>query len=229
MEHDKAKNLLQEFLDGELDKASADAISRHLDDCFACADEFEKLEGFIQSADALPSEIEPGQDLWAGIAKRLEDGDADHPAESRSDGISSIRPFWRRPLTLIAAAAALALLVLATNRFLDDENRLDGLKLPGTQTGALDLLASGTIDALEAETRAADPGVDAYVAMESDESVEGMSPLIDNLQIVNKAIVQARQAWKANPENSHLARMLISAYQAKLTLQEQVGRIAQRT
>ncbi len=229
MKHDKAKDLLQDYLDGELDESKADELRLHLDECFVCANEFEKLEGLVQGAEALPAEIEPGRDLWAGIAKQLEDGDADHPAESRSSTMIRPRPFWRRPMTLVAAAAALVLAVLAMNRFLNAENRLADLNLAGTETGALELLASGTIDALEAEAQAADPRVEALVASESEESAEGMSPLIENLAIVNKAIDQARRAWKSNPENSHLARMLISAYEAKLTLQKRVGRIAERT
>ncbi len=225
MEHDRAKDLLQDFLDGDLSAKDSKALREHLDRCELCAAEFEALEGLVQSARVLPEEIAPDQDLWSGIEDRLARGDADQPAEA----LQSTRPFWRRPITLVAAAAALVLALLATNRIMGDGQGFGGLSLGGAPASALDLLASGTVDALEAEVQAADPGVDALLAQEAERGSEEASPLVENLQIVNKAIDEARRAWKANPENSHLARMLISAYQAKIALQEKVGQIAERT
>jgi len=224
MKHDKAKDLLQDYLDGELAAAEAEDLRRHLDQCRACAIEFERLENLVRRAGELPAEIEPGQDLWQGIEERLARGDAALPAETRR----SPRSVWKRPFTL-AAAAALVLAVLAADRFLGDPRIFDGSNPNETQVGSLDFLAAGTMQTLEAEVRAADPGVEAMMAAEDDERAEGAGPILENLQIVNRAIDEARRAWKANPQDSHLARMLISAYQAKLALQSQVSRIAERS
>ncbi len=225
MEHDKAKNILQEYLDGDLSAKESKALRMHLDECESCASDYERLEGLIQSAHMMPLEIDPARDLWKGIEKRMASGDEDQPAEA-----STVRrPIWNRPMAMVAIAAALVLTILATNRMLGNSEGFAGLSLGGAPASALDLLASGTVDALEAETAAADPGVQALLSSDANKDREETPPMLENLQIVNKAIDDARRAWKANPENSHLARMLISAYQAKIALQEKIGQIAERT
>jgi hypothetical protein len=76
------------------------------------------------------------------------------------------------------------------------------------------------IAALEAQSRAVDEEYERLAAAHAGEQGHPLLELFrSHLGIVNQAIADAREAWRANPESPQLVRMLVAAYQAKATLQ----------
>ncbi|MBM3316873.1 MAG: zf-HC2 domain-containing protein [Candidatus Eisenbacteria bacterium] len=70
MNHDPARDLLQDYLDAALDEARALDVEAHLRECPACRDELEALRALLRAAAALPRRVEPPRDLWPEIAAR---------------------------------------------------------------------------------------------------------------------------------------------------------------
>jgi len=63
--------LLDDYADGALDPATVARVDAHLAACAACRAEVAALAAILAEARALPRAIEPGRDLWSGIAPRL--------------------------------------------------------------------------------------------------------------------------------------------------------------
>ncbi|MDX2122110.1 MAG: zf-HC2 domain-containing protein [Gemmatimonadota bacterium] len=82
--------LLDDYADGGLDPAARARVEAHLASCAACRAEVAALAAILAEARALPRTIEPGRDLWPGIAPRL-----------------AARPARRLPWLQLAAALAL--------------------------------------------------------------------------------------------------------------------------
>jgi len=83
--------------------------------------------------------------------------------------------------------------------------------------------------ALDEECR----GVDEQFARLATADQTKDHPLIEffqsNLRIVDQAIADAREAWRANPDSPQLVRMLVAAYQAKTALQGRASQVVTRT
>jgi glucose/arabinose dehydrogenase len=62
---------LNTLADGSLDAALREGAERHLAGCAECRREVERLRVLVADARALPRAIEPGADLWPGVAARL--------------------------------------------------------------------------------------------------------------------------------------------------------------
>lgn len=88
--HSDILPLLDDYADGALDPATRARVEAHLAVCAACRAEVAGLAAILAEARILPRAIEPGRDLWPGIAPRL-----------------AARPARRLPWLQLAAALAL--------------------------------------------------------------------------------------------------------------------------
>jgi len=82
---------LSEYLDDDLDAAARRRLERHLQTCAACRSALDELRGVVQRARDLAVEAEPDADLWPGVALRLTAGAG---------------PRWRRALRTVVAAVS---------------------------------------------------------------------------------------------------------------------------
>jgi len=227
-DHQEFSDKLSEYLDGELSAAERAAVENHLAGCAECAAVLADLKRIVARAKGLEPRP-PQADLWSGIAARIE-----QPA---AGAVVAFAPRQRVSFTLPQALAAGLLIALvsgglawtfadriAGSRALSSAAATDTI-LPADRTGAPS--PSGPADDVQMATvSVTDPQYDAAVADLEKALKQGRGRLDENtiaivehnLQIIDQAIEQARQALAADPANSYLSSHLFEARRRKLDL-----------
>lgn len=68
MEHQKIKELISSYYDGELDEENKRTLKRHLEECPECRKEFEEM-GKLEEAMSKMELKEPPKEIWASSAE----------------------------------------------------------------------------------------------------------------------------------------------------------------
>jgi anti-sigma factor RsiW len=222
MSHERAWEMLPDYVGGYLSDEQQSAVKRHLRQCRQCRQEVAATEALRAGARTLPESIAPPRDLWAGIAARI--GAPQAGPETAAAGAGGQRqaapPRWSRrllrlrprvwvwPSLAVGATALLAVVLLTTGR--------GPLEPPGGQAGTA---VESAFAALESECRMGEEEFLAAAAEAPAQDGGGTLALIKaNLHAVDLAIQQAQDAWRDNPHSPHLMRMVIAAYRAKASL-----------
>jgi anti-sigma factor RsiW len=229
--HEEWTDKLSDYLDGELTQEERRAVESHLAACPSCAAVLDDLKRVVARAQALEPRP-PHADLWAGVAERI---DARRPGV-----VADFRPRTRRTfaftLPQLAAAAALVMAVSGSIVWLA-VGRPDGVRKDATYASqpapaAQSLRAAPPSGASPdaspsvATVSFADAQYDAAVA-ELERAVQKGRGRLDastiaivqhNLEIIDQAIEQARQALASDPANSYLSGHLVEARRRKLDL-----------
>jgi len=244
--HEEWTNQLSEYLDGELPAGERDAVEAHLKSCASCAAVLNDLKRVVARASAVASHP-PQADLWAGIAGRIE-----------PDAAARVVPFAAREkrrvvFTLPQLAAAAALLIAVSGGLAWQAAERIGAARPKTAQAASsapslprpsspDSLASeggtGAADFARVETVSmADAQYDAAVS-DLEKALKAGRGRLDastiaivehNLQIIDQAINQAREALASDPANSYLSSHLVEARRRKLDLLRRATALATET
>jgi hypothetical protein len=105
---------LHDYVDGELAPADAQALQAHVARCAACQHTLDSLRALRAATVALPRQVAPGRDLWAGIEAELGTPGAGAASATSSGQMLSFprrRPLqWLLPCG-IAASMAFAIVV----------------------------------------------------------------------------------------------------------------------
>ncbi len=227
--HDEWTDKLSDFLDGELTPEEYRAVEAHLRGCAACAAVLDDLKRVVGRARAAGGAARPpAADLWSGIAARIEA----QPAAARS--VAAFAP-KARPLPQLAAAASLIAAVSGGLVWQIVERGARTAPAAVEARRAPEAAASGdtapTADAPGAADRVvpvvlADAQYDAAVSDLEKALKQGRGRLDSstiaiveqNLQIIDRAIDQAREALAADPANTYLSGHLVEARRRKLDL-----------
>lgn len=220
--HDAITDQLSDYLDGELSPSEAAAVEAHLRECAACNAVLNDLKRIVAQAQHLEPRP-PQSDLWAGIEKRIE----------------RVAPPRRISFTLpqLAAAAALLMAISAGTAI-----KLAAPASPAT--GPIEQVAKAEPPADAPDPNAtisvtpvsfSDAQYDAAVADLEKALKAGRGRLdkatIDivehNLQIIDQAIAQARDALASDPANSYLSSHLVEARRRKLDLLRRAAALAE--
>jgi hypothetical protein len=220
---------LSAYLDDDLEPAARTAVDVHLHDCGACRAIVDDLRRLRQQAASWPAEATPSQDLWAGIAARL---------EPRPVTGARVLPWYRRRWSVgvaeLAAAAALVAAVTAGLLW-----RAAPGSAPGPDAGVAPVLAQvepvgapeGAITSVsfaDAQFNAAVADLERVVREQRDTlNPRTVQVLERNLQIIDEAIREARAALENDPANALLNAHLAGARQRKLNLLRQAALIAE--
>jgi anti-sigma factor RsiW len=229
--HEAWTDRLSDYLDGELSTSERSEVDTHLRDCPACAGVLADLRRVVEQARvALPRP--PAGDLWDGIAGRIESA----PAATTS----TVAPFPQRAsrrvsftLPQLAAAAAVLVAVSAGTAW-----RVTSMS--GTRGSSADLqgrrepVESGENVVPVANVGMADAQYDAAVTDLEKALKLGrgrldaatISVVEHNLQIIDQAISQAREALAADPANAYLSSHLVEARRRKLDLLRRAAALA---
>jgi tetratricopeptide (TPR) repeat protein len=203
---------LSEYLDDELTPAERAGLETHLASCRECTVTLEELRGVVARAGALTARP-PAADLWPGIEPRLQ-----------SRGIVAafpLRPQRRFSFTVPQLVAA-------------------GLALMVMSGGGVWVLQHGgratTLPPLAASNAAPEPGIvlttlsdprydeaiaDLEQALEAGRSQldPGTVKILEaNLNAIDRAIDDSRQALASDPANVYLNNHLADSRQRKLAL-----------
>ncbi len=232
--HEEWTDKLSDYLDGELSAEEHGAVAAHLRSCAACTAVLNDLKRVVARAQEAGHAVArpPQADLWAGIAARIE------PA----------RAFARRAQRRITvtlpqlAAAALVIAAVSGGVVWKIAGGLEGRREAGAASAAPS--GSGQVaqdsrpvnpdgadmparrDAEIVPVGMADAQYDAAVA-DLEKALKLGRGRLDastiaivehNLQIIDQAIDQARQALVSDPANSYLNSHLVETRRRKLDL-----------
>jgi len=229
-DHRDFTDKLSDYLDGELPAAERVAIEAHLAGCTQCAAVLADLKRVVARAQALEPRP-PQADLWAAVAAHID--------QQSAGKIVAFEPRRRISFTLPQLAAAAAVLIAVSGgiawqtaermaRRSIEDSRLTNADAPAAETSAgRTPEAADPIDNVQMATvSVSDPQYDAAVA-DLEKAVRQGRGRLDantiaivehNLQIIDQAIEQARQALAADPANSYLSSHLFEARRRKLDL-----------
>ena len=233
--HEEWTDKLSDFLDGELAPDEQRGVESHLRGCAECAAVLEDLKRVVARAREAGAVSRPPQaDLWAGIAARI-----DAPPAARAATVAPFAPKAPRrfafTLPQLAAAAALvaavsgAMVWQIAGRAPRVPAAVDARRAAEPVAPASD--GAGAGDSTDAAGRIvpvvmADAQYDAAVADLEGALKQGRGRLDaatigiveHNLEIIDRAIDQAREALAADPANTYLSGHLVEARRRKLDL-----------
>ena len=245
--HQEWTDQLSDYLDGELSADERDAVEAHLRTCAPCAAVLDDLKRVVARA-ATAAARPPDADLWAGIAARIETGGAASPGRVMPFGRREARRFT---FTLPQLAAAAALLIAVSGGLAWNAAERIGAADPSVSV-AQPPQTPQTADA-DAATPAAATGAAEFARVENvgmadaqyDAAVADLEKALKdgrgrldastiaivehNLQIIDQAINQARDALAGDPANSYLSSHLVEARRRKLDLLRRATALATET
>src|SRR5262245_47206644 len=221
--HGEWTDKLSDYLDDELSAGARAEVEAHLAGCGECTRVLADLKRVVARARALDPRP-PQNDLWAAVVAQIEyqTGRNVVPFGARRRITFTLPQFAAAAVLLIAVSAGLAWQVA---------DRLRGeTSAPAAQVEApatdRETAAAAKDDVPVATVNVSDPQYDAAVADLERALKEGRGRLDantiaiveHNLQIIDQAIDQARQALAGDPANSYLSSHLFEARRRKLDL-----------
>lgn len=206
---------LDDWLDGALAGAEREALEAHLASCAACREQAERLRQLLAHAAALPRSLTPPRDLWPEVALRIE----------RASAWAGPLGSWR-PLALAAAAAAL----VGLGALLWSGSRpaaVRSVAMPSATAQARPVAQAGIEDPVLAAA-AADYEAAASALLEVLERRRAVLPPDDlalveaNLEVIDRALAELREALAQDPASPELNRMLVSTHRKKVDVLRRV-------
>ncbi len=248
MNHEQARELLHDYLDGTLGREQRRALEVYLEGNSELREELAQLRRLLDRVAALPEEVVPARDLWPGIAVAIAEGGT--AAEPGLWGrLAAWRPTFReRPILALrpalAVAAVLALVLLAALFQRDGERGSELTVGPdamdeqwteegsgqgsGQESGSWQASESyAVLDALELECMPVSSLAISHLGpAEDNQTVQSLGLIAHQQRIVDLAIADLRVAWAMYPESPYLTRLLTSAYRTKVDLQRRATELA---
>jgi hypothetical protein len=209
------------MVDGQLPDAAAQATVRaHLEECASCRGVLQDLERLRRTSRAL-GPVTPPEHLWLEVAGQLRLGDEQKPEEAPHRAM----PIARGPLIQwIGLAAALLIVTIGAyyfNRPLPSPATIQGKAAPqGNAT------APGTVEAVAEELTLATSHYEKAIAQlealaKSDNGVldpATAKTLQDNIQKIDVAIAESRNAVTQDPGSVPARESLFEALQRKIVV-----------
>ena len=221
--HEEWTDKLSEYLDDELSPRERQAVESHLRGCAECAAVLDDLTRVVERAQRLDRRP-PRADLWDGIAARIE-----------TRGAAPRRVSFTLPQL---AAAAVVLIAASAGIAWQFADRAASRSDIARSTEAQSRASSGYEAPAEREPSAERSNIDiahvSFADAQYDAAVSDFEKALQNgrrrldkttiaivehnLQIIDQAIEQARQALETDPANDYLSGHLVDARRRKLDL-----------
>ncbi|MBI5710404.1 MAG: zf-HC2 domain-containing protein [Candidatus Eisenbacteria bacterium] len=223
---------LSEYLDGELPALERASLEAHLAGCAGCARTLEELR--VVAARAARLQVRPpGDDLWPGIAERLE------PRAARTLDLGAARARrWSFTLPQLAAAGLLLMLLSGGAVWLALTRR-PAPAPAGISTAPRLASAPETSRTADTAVSAAAALPAAYDAARYDAAIAELEGVLrehrgeldpatvraieENLRIIDRATGQARRALAADPASPYLNGHLAEQLKLKVALLRQAA------
>jgi anti-sigma factor RsiW len=254
--HEQWTNQLSDYLDGELSAEERRDVDAHLEGCANCTAVLNDLKRVVTRAASVPPRP-PQADLWGDIAARIETGASSSRDTVLPLARRESRRFTFT-LPQLAAAAALLIAVsggvaweVARRAVNPDDLRQSGSVARVTAnpsgpdssadaapfkpvssegTGAADFARVETVGMADAQYDAAVADLEKALKADRDRLDASTIAIVEhNLQIIDQAINQARDALVADPANSYLSSHLVEARRRKLDLLRRATALATET
>jgi hypothetical protein len=195
----EAEDRLDDYVDDSLPEAEFQEMELHLGSCPPCREQERRLRAVLAQAAALPRTPSPGRDLWPGIAARI--------------GRRKAAPLrgWRA----IGLAAAAALLIALASTLLPRP----GPPAAPTPAGLPVTVSPGSDSLHELEGDYAQATTALLAALNdhpSSLSSETLASVRRNLEVIDRALAEVREALRKDPHNGELTHMLVATNRKKL-------------
>lgn len=209
---------LDDWLDGNLPEAAAAEVAAHLASCALCQERERRLRQVLAHAASLPRSLAPPRDLWPDIARRVE--------RERSWASGS----WS-PWALAAAATVVVGLaaVLWTGRPPAAVRTVEiPVATPEARLAALPgVVSDPVLAAAEREyEEAANALLEALQRRQSGVAPETLAAVRSNLEVIDRALAEVREALARNPQNPELNRMLVATHRKKVDVLRRVVKLS---
>jgi len=195
---------LDDYEDGELSEGEFQEVELHLASCAACRENERRLRNLLALAAALPRERTPGRDLWPGIAERL-----------------SSKHWGGRWIGL--ALAAVLLFTVATGILYRRETSPSAGPSPFLPVSVESPTALAAAE--EDYARAAASLLAALHDRRKTLSPEAISSVEKNLEVIDRALAEVREALRQDPGNPELTRMLAATHRKKVDVLRRVMKL----
>ncbi|MGH9880276.1 MAG: anti-sigma factor family protein [Pyrinomonadaceae bacterium] len=137
MKCEECQVLLEEYLDGELEKHAAGAMSVHIASCQSCNEALRQLVAEQQAYASYERGIEVSPALWSSVRSRLDEQNPPGPWQRWQHGFSnlfSLKPF-NAPITVALVLLAVVLTV-SVMKYLDRQDGQEQIAAPTDQSTA---------------------------------------------------------------------------------------------
>jgi predicted anti-sigma-YlaC factor YlaD len=211
-----AETVLDDYLDDILAPEARGEVDRHLVGCPACRNSVEELLRLQQATRELPRGIAPERDLLPGIRDRI-------GREARG----AAGPRWLRWVAVAASLIVLTGAVWVGLRSLDPDPPTNRASTgPSTALLAAEINLA-EFEAAETQYEEATARLLGIVEARSDElSPETRAVIEQNLQIIDQAIDQVREALDAEPGDTRTGHILNTLYRQKVEFLWRVSRLS---
>jgi hypothetical protein len=213
--------LLAHDLEGDLSAEERASVETHLRECARCRGLRAELVAIAAAARDLPV-MSPSRDLWDGIAARI-----DAPVTALGATPHSVAR--RRPIWLVAAAAALVVATAGTT-YVITKSSVEGREAQVAVGGPAGVLPGSPNVGQPGEIILTNAQEESNAAF--DREVVQLRPLLEerrpnldsatvallerNLQIIDRAIAESRAALEKDPGSALLSRQLHNALGKKV-------------
>jgi tetratricopeptide (TPR) repeat protein len=225
--HEEWTDKLSDYLDDELSPREREAVESHLRRCGECAAILEDLTRVVERARRLDRRP-PRADLWPAIAARI-----DTRAAAPRRVSFTLPQLAAAAVLLIAVSAGVAWQFADRSATASRSTAATTERDPSASSGSSP--ASSRDDALVERNRfGADIATVTFADAQYDAAVSDLEKALQNgrgrldkttisivehnLQIIDQAIEQARQALETDPANDYLSGHLVEARRRKLDL-----------
>ena len=213
---------LGDYVDGTLPPEQVEAVSAHVDGCVRCRAIVADFKAIRSVAQTLEPQM-PATHVWTRIAAALEQD------QRQGAGAEQIRPapWWRlasgamawKPV--IAAAAMLVLLVAGTWLAWRDASGAPatGMVASGSRVPADETSIDPEVQLAEQHYSAAIGDLEKVTQTESGSLDPQTAQVVHaNLEVIDQAIGQSREALKSEPTNPMAQESLFDALRSKVQL-----------
>ena len=201
--HDEWNDRLSEYIDGELEPSERHALEAHLTDCTECRADVAALRAVVARAGSL-TDTPPTSNLWPDIATRIGARPARRTTLATRRFAFTLPQLVAASLALIVASGGMVWLARMGGPSTDFPPVLGEVRLANFGDAAFDEAVADLQQTLDAGRGRLDP--------------ETIRVLETNLEAIDRAITQCREALEADPSSVYLNTYLAETRRRKLEL-----------
>ena len=210
---------LDDWIDGDLVAEVAAEVEAHLASCALCQERERRLRQVLAHAASLPRSLTPPRDLWPDIARRVE----------RERSWSWSGSAWQPWALAAAATVAVALAaVLWTGRAPSAVRTVEiPVATPEARLAAVPTVSDPVVAAAERDYEAAANALlEALQKRQAEIRPETLIAVRANLEVIDRALADVREALVKSPSNPDLNRMLVATHRKKVDVLRRVVKLS---
>ncbi len=209
---------LDDWVDGTLAADAAAEVQAHLAGCPHCQEQERRMRQLLAHAASLPRSVTPPRDLWPGIARLVE--------RDRRWSWAGGRQAWA-----LAAAATVVVGLVAALWAGRSPSAVRTVEIPAAtpaaRLAALPEVSDPVVAAAERDYEdAANALLEALQKRQSGIAPETLVAVRANLEVIDRALAELREALVKDPQNPELNRMLVATHRKKVDVLRRVVRLS---